>query len=83
MNEDGGLYSRSGRSDAGGKLTETINTPVSAELKDAFVFLAKSQRLGVAEYVREVLESHAFGEQLRIQRMLQDRAREGNERNVS
>jgi soluble P-type ATPase len=80
---DEGMYSRNGAVASGGKLVESVNTPVSEELKEALIFLATACRMPLAQYVREVLESHAFGEQLRIQRMLPNKPRADDGRNLS
>lgn len=60
---------------AGEKLTERIDVPVGEELKGELTFLARSQRLSLAEYCREVLESHAFGEASRVRRIMQGHVR--------
>jgi len=63
------------RTSGGEKLTERIDVPASEALKGELVFLARSQGLTLAEYCREVLESHAFGEAHRIRRIMQSRTR--------
>ena len=67
---------------AGEKLTERIDVPVGEELKGELTFLARSQRLSLAEYCREVLESHAFGEAARMRRIMQSRTRVVNTTSV-
>lgn len=66
----------------GEKLTERIDVPVGEQLKGELTFLARSQNLTLAEYCREVLESHAFGEAARIRRIMQSRTRVVNTTSV-
>lgn len=57
------------------KLTTRLDVPCTEELRDEFVFLARAHGFGsVAEYVRQVLEVHAFGDAHRVRSLVTGRA---------
>jgi len=53
--------SRIGGDTSGGKCTARLDTPVPEDLYDAIASLAGLSGKTKAEYVRAVLEQHAFG----------------------
>lgn len=56
------MLSRSGRSNAGGKLDRRLDIPLSEELEAGITTLAMLADVPRAEYARQVLASHVFGE---------------------
>lgn len=54
--------SRSGRSHHAGKLTQRLDIPVSEELEEEIIFLAKLYGMSKAECARFILERSLFGE---------------------
>ena len=56
------MLSRSGRTDAGGKLDERLDIPIAQDLNDGIVTLATLAGMPRAEYARRVLAAHVFGE---------------------
>ena len=54
--------SRSGRSHPAGKLTQRLDIPVSEELEEEIIFLAKLYGMSKAECARFILERSLFGE---------------------
>ncbi len=63
------MLSRSGRSDAGGKLVQRLDIPVSDELETGLITLATLAGMPRAEYARRILMIHVFGELGMAQRM--------------
>jgi hypothetical protein len=61
--------SRSGRSDAGGKLTARLDVPVSAELEEAVIALAAVAGVPKAEYARMLMERAVFGDMSLLRRL--------------
>ncbi|WP_025139027.1 hypothetical protein [Achromobacter sp. DH1f] len=55
------LESRPSESSTGGKCTERLDIPCTADLYDAIAALATMSGKTKAEYARAVLEQHAFG----------------------
>ena len=64
------------------KCTASIDVPMGEQLFDAVVAAATIRRMSKAEYVRNVLEQHFFGELGRMQRILGERDDEGNPTNL-
>lgn len=68
--EDAGtMLSRSGVSNATGKLTRRLDVPVSEELEEAVIALATLEGVPKAEYVRRVLERALFGDLSMLRRL--------------
>lgn len=63
------MLSRSGRTDAGGKLTSRIDVPVSAELEEAVIALAAVNGVPKSEYVRGLIERAVFGDMALLRRL--------------
>jgi hypothetical protein len=66
---DDTMLSRSGKSDAGGKLIARIDIPISEELNEAVIAMATTMGIPKTEYVRLVIERAVFGELSIVQRM--------------
>lgn len=62
MNEEDVLFSRSGRSDPGGKLTSRLDVPVSQETEEAVIAMATLCGMSKSEFARHILERALFGE---------------------
>ena len=62
MNDDIPMFSRSGSTNTGGKLTQRLDIPCSEELMDAVSGLAMLAGVPRAEYARRLLERAMFGE---------------------
>lgn len=60
--DDTTMLSRSGRTDAGGKLERRLDIPVSEDLEAGIITLATLAGVPKAEYARQVLGAHVFGE---------------------
>ena len=56
------MFSRSGESNASGKLTRRLDIPVSEELEDAVIALAVIAGMPKSEFARRLLERAMFGE---------------------
>lgn len=67
--DDGPRLSRSGSSNAGGKLTHRLDIPVTEEVADAAAAMATLAGIPKAEYLRAVLERHFLGELNMARRM--------------
>lgn len=68
-NEDDTALSRSGSTSTGGKLTSRLDIPITSEMEEAVIGMAMLAGIPKAEYVRQVLEKHLFGEVSMIRRM--------------
>jgi hypothetical protein len=55
------MLSRSGRSNADGKLTCRFDIPVSDELNEAVIALATIEGLSKAEWLRNLIEETVYG----------------------
>ncbi|PIM51905.1 hypothetical protein CS062_17420 [Roseateles chitinivorans] len=62
MNDDEVLFSRSGRTDPGGKLVARLDVPVSQETEEAVIAMATLTGMTKSEFVRHILERALFGE---------------------
>lgn len=69
MNDDDPMFSRSGRTDAGGKLTTRIDIPSSIELDEALITMAALRGMPKAEYARSILERAVWGEFAMLRRV--------------
>lgn len=67
------LLSRPASTDPGGKCTERIDVPCPSELAERLGALAALSSKSRAEYVRDLLSAHVYGEWDRIQRILRSR----------
>lgn len=56
------LFSRSGRTNAGGKLTQRLDIPVTEDIFDAAGALATLAGVPKSEYCRRILEVALLGE---------------------
>ncbi len=62
MSEDDVLFSRSGRTDPGGKLSSRLDVPVSQETEEAVIAMATLMGMTKSEFARHILERALFGE---------------------
>ncbi|WP_067070333.1 hypothetical protein [Roseateles chitosanitabidus] len=62
MTEDDVNFSRSGRSDPGGKLVSRLDIPVSQETEEAVIAMATLSGMSKSEFARHLLERALFGE---------------------
>ncbi len=69
MFEDDLMFSRSGRSDAGGKCTTRIDIPCSIELEEAVIAMATMRGVPKAEFVRGLLERAVWGDLAMLRRV--------------
>lgn len=65
------MLSRSGQSNAGGKLTSRLDVPIPEDLEEAVISLATISGVSKAEWVRAVIERAVFGELAVVRRMSQ------------
>ncbi|CAN7342077.1 hypothetical protein LJR074_001946 [Acidovorax sp. LjRoot74] len=69
MHDADSMMSRSGRTDAGGKLTARFDIPVTEELNEAAIAMATLRGVPKAEFLRLVIERAMFGELAMLRRM--------------
>ncbi len=62
-------YARPGHSSPDGKMTSRVDVPCTDRLAEALSGLAFIHGMTRAEYVREVLEEHAFGKVFILERI--------------
>lgn len=67
---EGALFSRSGHSSGAGKCTTRIDVPVPEELADMVGALAALRGQTKAEYARDLLIRHVYGEFSHVQMMV-------------
>ena len=75
------MLSRSGRTNADGKLTHRFDIPVTEELNDAVIALATISGVSKAEWLRDLIERAVFGELPMARRL--SRTRGGRESDES
>lgn len=63
------MLSRSGRSNADGKLTQRFDVPVSEELNEAVIALATIAGVSKAEWLRNLIERAVHGELSMVRRI--------------
>ncbi len=68
--EENPLFSRSGHSSGAGKCTSRIDIPVPEELADMVGALAALRGQTKAEYARDLLIRHVYGEFSHVQMMV-------------
>lgn len=56
------MFSRSGRSNVDGKLTQRLDVPVSQEMEEDVITLARIAGVSKAEWVRDLIERTVHGE---------------------
>lgn len=66
---DAPMFSRSGRSDAGGKLTERLDVPLSEETAEAVIALAAMAGMSKSEYARSIIERAVYGDLAMLRRL--------------
>ena len=67
------MLSRSGRSNADGKLTQRFDIPVTDELNEAVIALSTIAGVSRAEWLRDLIERNVFGELPMARRMARTR----------
>lgn len=63
------MLSRSGKTNADGKLTMRIDVPISEELNDAIIALATIDGVSKAEWLRNLAEEKVFGRLCMVRRV--------------
>jgi len=63
------MLSRSGRTDAGGKLTERLDVPLSEETAEAVIALAAVAGVSKSEFARNIIERAVYGDLAMLRRL--------------
>lgn len=74
MSGDDAVFSRSGHSHDGGKLSRRLDIPVSEELEEAVIALAAIAGVPKAEFARTLIERAVFGDLSMLRRVARERS---------